>query len=215
MKKGNIVFEMLGKFVDLFVLNLLFILCCLPVITAGASICALYNVSLRSVRYGDGYVIRTFFDGFKKSFKQATMVWLGVLTVLGVLYVDYRFWSISGNVFSKPMLTISAVILFAFLMILQWLFPLMSKADDPLPVLVKNAALMSVGYFVPYTLACLLISAGAVFAVMKSAGMMFIMIIIGFALISYLKSFFLYKVFAKHMQEESAGPDDLLYNSEN
>ena len=71
MPKENPVIAFLNKMADLILLNLIFLLCCIPVVTIGPAITALYAVSLRSVRYGDGYVIQTFFRSFKQNFKQS------------------------------------------------------------------------------------------------------------------------------------------------
>ena len=68
MPKENPVIAFLNKMADLILLNLIFLLCCIPVVTIGPAITALYAVSLRSVRYGDGYVIQTFFRSFKQNF---------------------------------------------------------------------------------------------------------------------------------------------------
>ena len=74
--KDNVVIRFLNKVADLVVLNLLFVLCSLPIITIGASMTAMIAVSLRSVEYGDGYVVKSFFHSFKESFKQATEAWI-------------------------------------------------------------------------------------------------------------------------------------------
>ncbi len=211
MRQDNIVIVMLNKLTDLVVLNLLFFFCSLPVITMGASICGLYAVNLRSVRFGDGYVVKTFFSGFKKSFKQATIVWLFTLFFAWLFFVDFRFWTMNETALSKPMLAISLVMLMFLIMILHWLFPLISKTVDTLPRLIKNAKSMAVGYFIPYTVIIMAISLVAFYLSYVNAGMLFMMILIGFSFVTYLQSFFIYKVFAKHMKEVSAGDDDLLY----
>ena len=73
---NNSVVKFLNKMTDILVLNLLFIFTSLPVFTIGASLSAMYAVSLRSVRYGDGYVVKTYFKAFKQSFKQSTAAFL-------------------------------------------------------------------------------------------------------------------------------------------
>ena len=50
---------------DLMLLNLMLIICSLPVLTAGAAISAVYDMSLRMIRNEEGHVIR----GFLKSFR--------------------------------------------------------------------------------------------------------------------------------------------------
>lgn len=68
----------------LFAANLLFILSCLPIVTAGAGLSALYYTTLRTLR-GDGelHPIAAFWKGFKDNWKQATAAWLALLLPSG------------------------------------------------------------------------------------------------------------------------------------
>jgi hypothetical protein len=50
-----------------------------------------------------------------------------------------------------------------------------------------------------------------VYCAIVNVGMMMIMLVIGFAGVSYICSFFIYSVFAKIITEDSLGDDDLLY----
>ncbi|MGN1184899.1 MAG: DUF624 domain-containing protein, partial [Oliverpabstia sp.] len=68
----NKFFTFMGKVADLMILNLLCIVCCLPIVTAGASITALYYVTLKIARNEETYIARGFFHSFKENFKQAT-----------------------------------------------------------------------------------------------------------------------------------------------
>ena len=73
---------------DLILLNILWLLCSVPFITIGASTTALYSVTLKMAANEEGYIIRGFWDAFKKSFKQSTLVWLILLAVGAVLGMD-------------------------------------------------------------------------------------------------------------------------------
>ena len=55
----------LNKVADLMILNIIALLCCVPIITIGASITALYYMALKIVRGEEVYI----FKGFMKSFK--------------------------------------------------------------------------------------------------------------------------------------------------
>ena len=59
--------RVLTKMADLMLLNLLALICCIPIITVGASLTALHYVALKIVRNEEGYIIRTFFKSFKKA----------------------------------------------------------------------------------------------------------------------------------------------------
>ena len=57
----NPVWRFIGKFWDVLVVNLLWIICSIPIVTIGASTTAMYYVTLRLDRDEDGYTIRSFF----------------------------------------------------------------------------------------------------------------------------------------------------------
>ena len=57
-------FSFLSKVADLILLNILVIICCIPVITVGASMTALHYVVLKMVRDEESYIVRSFFKSF-------------------------------------------------------------------------------------------------------------------------------------------------------
>ena len=60
-------------------LNLLWFVCSLPIVTIGASTTALYYASLKLVRDEDHHIVSQFFRSFRENFKQATVLWLILL----------------------------------------------------------------------------------------------------------------------------------------
>ena len=68
------VMSFFNKLTDLLFLNILWLVCSLPIITIGASTTAMYYVSITSIRMGDGYVAKRFFKSFVDNFKQATII---------------------------------------------------------------------------------------------------------------------------------------------
>lgn len=84
MKKTNIdspFYRTMGRIGDLLFANLLWLVCCLPVITAGASTLGLFTV-VNKMAAKEDYTVRTdFFKAFKRDFKQATALWLVVLVI--------------------------------------------------------------------------------------------------------------------------------------
>ena len=85
---NNKFFRFMSKVADLCILNIICVVCCIPVITAGASITAMYYVTLKMVRNEEAYILRSFFKSFKQNFKQATIINLIMLLIGVVLYVD-------------------------------------------------------------------------------------------------------------------------------
>ena len=72
----NMFFTIMGVLFDLIILNVLTLLCCIPIVTAGASFTAMHNVLWHMVRHEETYVARQFFDSFKRNLKQSLLPWL-------------------------------------------------------------------------------------------------------------------------------------------
>lgn len=204
------VMKFFNKLADLILLNFIFILCCLPVVTAGAAITAMYYVNIISIRQGDGYVVRRFVKSFKENFKQATILWFITLGIFSVLAADIYFWLSVGTGFGTFMFVISLAVALAVGVILLYVFPCLAKLQGSIADIIKTAAAFAYGYL-PQTLALVLITAGFTFANLKSAGMNLIMLFVGFAVVTYIKSFFIYKVMMNHIPERY---DDFLDTTE-
>lgn len=77
--------QMLSKATDMIILNLLFLLCCIPIFTIGAAQAALYT-ALRVMMdpEDDTSLIAAFFRGFKNGFGTITVAFV-IMTVLTLL----------------------------------------------------------------------------------------------------------------------------------
>ena len=140
---------------DLMVLNILLILCCIPVITAGAAWTACYSCLMRIVRGEEqGFPFRPFFREFRKAFRQATAAWMLLLAGLGILAGDYYYAVYISNPVNKLFLVFSMVMAFVLLAAAAWLFPLLARYENTLKKHIKNAFLMAVAAF-PRTLAAM------------------------------------------------------------
>ena len=100
----------MGRVADLIMLNVVFLICCLPIVTIGASLTALHYVTLKMARNEESYIIRSFFKSFKQNFKQATVINLIMLAVAAILYMDLR---IVGNI-DGTMSQVLYIVFFAF-----------------------------------------------------------------------------------------------------
>lgn len=70
-------------------LNLLWIVCSIPIITIGASTTAMYSVMLKLVKNEEGYIVKGFLKAFKENFRQSTLMWLLYLVFGIVIVVDF------------------------------------------------------------------------------------------------------------------------------
>lgn len=142
-------------------LNILWFLCCLPVVTAGASTTALFYVTLKMARNEEGNITKEFFRAFRRNLKQATGVWLVLCALGAVLAFDgYVFYHMRfENVFWTLCTAVFCVAAAAYAIVLMYIFPLLARFDNTVGAMFKNAlfigvrflfctALMAVIYFV-------------------------------------------------------------------
>lgn len=139
--------QFLSKVADLLILNVLTMVCCIPIITIGASLTALNYMTLKIVRNEESYIIKGFFKSFKENFKQATIIWLLFLVVIAVLVGDFAIMLYSGlkfNWFIQIVITAVAVlVVFTFM----FLFPALAKFENTIFRTIKNAFVMSILQF--------------------------------------------------------------------
>ena len=70
----NKFFSAISRVADLIILNILCLVCCLPVVTIGPSLTALFYVTLKMVRNEESYIAKGFFDTVPKSLDEAARI---------------------------------------------------------------------------------------------------------------------------------------------
>ena len=88
----NPVWRFIGKFFDIMVLNILWTVCSIPIVTMGASTTAVYYVMLKLVRDEEGPTVKSFFRSWRENFKQATAIWLLLLAAGALIAFDLYFF---------------------------------------------------------------------------------------------------------------------------
>lgn len=211
----NPVWRFIGKLGDLIILNILWIVCSIPVFTAGASTTAVYYVTLKLVRDEEDSTIKSFFRSFKSNFRQATAIWLIMLAAGIVLGFDFWFF-VSGAmpVTGAPKTVLTAVaggLLLIYLFILTYVFPLQSRFYNPVKRTLFNAFFMSVRHLLQ-TMGILVIDLGIVaagyFGLFYMPQMVMLLFLFGMPLIAFVNSYFFTAVFKRYMpkkEEESHG----------
>ncbi|MCC8067683.1 MAG: YesL family protein [Clostridiales bacterium] len=206
----NVVWRTLGRLADLMILNILFIICCIPIFTIGASLTALNYVTLKMHDGEEGYAARSFFKAFRQNFKQATPMWLIELVVGFVLVLDLIILQSFEGTLYRVMTVIILILCMVYLMIFCYLFAVQSRFENTIRHTFTNAFIMAIADF-PRTLAMLAIAVIAVivsfYNVTTITWSLLVWIMVGFALISYINTGFLSKIFKKYMPEEEAEGD--------
>lgn len=135
--------QTLGKLADFMWLNILTLVCCLPIVTVGASMTAMHYMAIKLVRNEEGYITKGFFSSFRKNFKQATLIWLLLLLIIGILATDYYIMTTSGLEFNMVIWVLIAVVGIFVLFTALYVFAVQAKFENTIPRTIKNAFLMS------------------------------------------------------------------------
>ena len=193
----------LTKIADLMVLNILFCVTSIPLITIGASWTALYSVTLKMVRDEEGSVSRSYFRSFRQNFRQATLLWLGVLVVLALLALDIRVLNGMAGGTAPGLLRVGVEILALLgIMVLQYLFPSLARFEASLADTLKNACMMALAHL-PKTALMTAAVVGAVWITLINnttiaVGLM-VWPLIGFSLMAFGNSGILRKIFDNYV----------------
>lgn len=195
---------------NLAILNVLWILCSVPVITAGAATAAMYQVVFAYLTNEEVAVLKPFFQAFAKNFKQATIVWLAILAVFALLLLDLWYMFLIGTPDLVGILIIIVCIL--FLMVQSHLLPQVARFNTKIKPVFKNAALLTVLHM-PSSLmmAVLNVLPIPIFILYPYQFMQWLplWVFIWFSLVALANSRILLKIWSKHMEVEEKEPEEV------
>lgn len=153
----------LNKVADLMWLNVLTLICSIPIITAGAALTSAHYVALKMKRNEEGYVAKEFFKAFKVNFKQSTIIWLLILLVTLIFAMDFYIIKEGVIELSNVLQVVLMAFCCLFVFMVIWVFPVQAKFINSVKKTITNAfglsilqlpktLLMLVVYLLPYVL---------------------------------------------------------------
>lgn len=136
----------LSKMADLMWLNILTLVCAIPVVTAGASFTAMHFVLLKMVRDEEAYITKDFFRSFKENFAQATIIWIMDVAVGAVLIFDLWYIFLSQGRENSNTVFVAAICAsgLLYLFVNAFIFPVLSRFVNSVGKTLKNSLFMSI-----------------------------------------------------------------------
>ncbi len=128
-KMDNPLWDSMGRIFDVFILNTLWLLCCLPVFTIGPSTTALFYAMIHLVRGDDRSVSGQFFRSFKQNLKQGMLLGIPLTAVGAFLALDVSLCYHSGTGVYTFFMVFFAVLFLLWAGITLYAFPLLAKFD--------------------------------------------------------------------------------------
>ena len=190
---------------NMILLSILWIIFCIPIVTAGASTTALYYAVQKNIKNDRDYVWTCFWQSFKQNFKQSTLINLIFVAIAAVMLTDI---SIIVTLEEVGRLQGYAKIFFSVILIIMaiyaiWVFSYIARFRNTVKETLKNAFVLAVMHF-PVTIMVALVGAGSLLLIWLMPITVFIMPSVSVLVMSFL----LEKVYRMYMTEEDKHLED-------
>lgn len=195
----------LSKATDLVILNIIFVITCIPIITIGTAVTSMYEITLKMAKNEEAYIIKGYFKAFKSNFKKCTIIWFGYIILAFILLVDMY---VAAHQDGQLWMTMYTIVL-GFSVIVWWYFgmafPLMGKFENTIKKSLINAGYLMVrhaftSFFVMFFNSVLL-----VLIVWNTSTLVYGLLgylVFGFATVAYVNSTLLVRIYEKYYNKE-------------
>lgn len=156
MNPDNKFMNFLSRLGDLFILNVIYLLCCIPVITIGAATTALYYSTLKLAENRESYAWKDYLKALKENFKQSTAIWAIMLAIIAILVMDLLLAGSLGQAIGSVMAVFIIIVSIFLILMGLYVFPVLARFDNTVKNTIKNALIMAIRHF-PSTIVIALI----------------------------------------------------------
>jgi uncharacterized membrane protein YesL len=130
--------QLMNKFADIMFLNVITLICCIPIITIGPATTAMHYVLLKMFRNECDGIIKNYFKSFKENFKQGIFLGLIYTVIAVILFVDVWYMLNVEEIyliFEIIIVVACVLVLFSYV----WVYPLQCRYENPIPMTIKNS----------------------------------------------------------------------------
>ncbi len=203
------IWSFFGKLLDAIVLHILWLVCCLPVVTFGASTTALYDIMLRLAEDRGGHNYRRFFRSFKDNLRQG--IPMGLIFLGGEGALVYSFFLLTRVETLNPafpgLRIVSAIMTVFVLMVFEYAFALLARFENTVLQTLKNAFLMALRY-IGWTIVMTAILVGFYSLIYFFEEYFFPLLIFGFGLIALMQAYVLSHIFRPFVEAQEHTADE-------
>lgn len=188
------------------ILNIFYVLCCIPIITIGASTAAMYHVAMRLAQKRDDVsIVKEFFHAFRSNFKPVTLVFLILLIPTVVVFMNI-IMLLAGRLGASMANYLVCLIPIPPLMFINaYVFAYVATFEDKPLRTILNSAIISISNF-PKTLLMVILNILPfilyLFATEIFLRLLFVWLLFAFALIAYLNSKLILRAFAPYTKPD-------------
>ncbi|MBO5245758.1 MAG: YesL family protein [Eubacterium sp.] len=196
----NPVFQAINTIGEIIILNFLWMICSLPIVTIGASTTALVYSCIK-LHHHDGYPWSNFFHSFKENFKQATVLFLIFLAAGVLLVTDLILGNQANNSFGTFMKIAACVIGIPYFITLLYVFGVQSRFVNSVKDTIRYAFFVALRNY-KTTIQLALIVILLVWANTTVALVNYLTIMFGAGFLAYFFAGYYNKVFEQYLPKE-------------
>ena len=186
-------------------LNLIFLMTCIPVITIGPALAALYQVMLREARGEHGYLIRKYFQHFKEMFWQAMFTFIFFTALLLLITFSFVFWFHTEGTLAAVVSVLLFILGTVVCSGMIYVFPLMARFKNGFILTIKNALVLSLAN-TKITFILLILHLSEIGIIVLFPPIRVLMLIVGFTAFVYGFSFIFTRLFKSYEPNELPSP---------
>lgn len=204
----------LSRIFDVMFLALLTFVCCIPIVTAGAAISAMYDIMIKMVLDRDHGVFKPYFVAFAKNFKKGTLIWLICLAGIAFIGANFYLLSVEFEGINNAVLSVVLVLVFILTLLMGftiiYAFPLQARYENKVGTTLKNALFISIVQF-PRSIGLLFMNGIVIALAFLAPGVIPMLLYLEFSVVSYITAHNMVKVFIalgdKDAKKRSADED--------
>lgn len=195
---------------NLIILNVLWLLGCFPVVTAGASTVAMHTVLMRYIGGQDDAVVKPFFQAFKENFRTVTPVWVLNFLVGAVMAAEMIYLSVGASFWLKA---VFGILLFIYGAATSYLYPLLARYRTSVKRALLNSFMLPMRHLLSSV--CVVTLNGLPIILLVAFPNFFwrsilVWTLMGFSLIAYMSLKILLSVFQKYETPPEETTDDTI-----
>lgn len=188
---------------DFILLNLLFIVLCIPVVTIGPAIAALIHTTLKLSEDENRTLIKPFWNEFKRDITKKMLLWIVYLVLIAALvYMAQFYWNFANDfesfkIIGFMLFVLSFIILISTVIASIIGLAMTTKYFSTIKRLVKNSYLLILVMPIQSLIMAAVLVAATLFFIYQTVPILSFFLVIGFSAVAYSFAPLIREIFTK------------------
>lgn len=137
----------LNKTGEIILVNIVFLLCCLPVVTVGPALTSLYYATMKSIRRERGGPVKEFFHSMKRTLGKGVIFTIGIMVWAALLWYGRQMAQTGAQGAVTFPVVLYDVVIVVSVCIIIYLFPVFSRFEMKMTKMIQLSFVMSMRFF--------------------------------------------------------------------